>query len=112
MRRAGALATGPVAVAAALVALGCGHTETHRVAFQPARPPTSDVAVFVERVPERTYTEVGLVQVIAFGTEAEPPAVMAGLVREARRMGCDAIVGARLDQAGGMTHAIGVCAIW
>ena len=98
-----------VAISALLVP-ACGAVDTHRVAFSPARPPTTAVQL-LEGNPTRPFTETGIVQAIGHGT-ADRADVKRALAGEARRMGCDAVVRLRVDEGAAMAHAIGVCAVW
>ena len=94
----------------ALLVSACGAVDAHRVAFSPARPPTTSVEL-VEGTPTRQFTETGIVQAIGHGT-ANREDVTKALAQEARRMGCDAVVRLRVDEGAAMAHAIGVCAVW
>jgi hypothetical protein len=92
---------------------GCGQTETHQVAFRtPMRPATSEVALFIESVPARPYAEMGLLQAIGYGTEAEVPHVMRAIERDAKRMGCDAVAMLRTQAGMGVLHGVGVCVVY
>jgi len=103
-----------LAAIAALALVACGHIETHEVVL---RADTSGAAkdpdVYLEgRAPPRAFYEVALLQVVGFGSNANPDDVVLGLVARGRLIGCDAIVRARVDQGSSRASGFGVCVRW
>jgi hypothetical protein len=96
----------------ALMLIGCGHIETYHSLFRAPLPPTKDVQIFLEEAPPKTFSEVGLVQVVGHGNKADRTNVIEAVRQEAQRMGCDAVVKTRFNEGGTMSHAIGVCVVW
>lgn len=97
---------------ATLSLVGCGHVETYHSLFRAPLPPTKEVQIFLEEVPTKTFSEVGLVQVVGHGNKADRTTVIDAVRHEAQRMGCDAVVKTRFNEGGTMSHAIGVCVVW
>lgn len=100
------------ALALAFAAAGCGTVEARTVAFRTPSPPTSRVDLYVGKVPDRPYYEVGLVQAVGTGMSADEASVLHALRERATRMGCDAVVRVGVENGQTAAHAIGVCARW
>lgn len=100
------------ALALALAAAGCGTVEARTVAFRAPGPPTGRVDLYVGKVPDRPYYEVGLVQAVGTGMSADEASVLHALRERATRMGCDAVVRVGVELGQTAAHAIGVCARW
>ena len=98
---------------AALLLGGCSHTETHRVWFagEPSGP-SAGAELHLDAVPSRPFVELGLVQALGYGEDANPKAVLDALRREGTRLGCGAVVRVRQAQGATMAQAIGVCVRW
>ena len=112
MRRALAAITALAAATAVATAGGCGHTEAHAVLFRPEARAAGAAELFVASLPDRPYAELGLVQAMGFGADAESGAVLRALQKEGRRRGCDGVVNIRLSSGSTGYHAIGVCVAW
>jgi hypothetical protein len=104
----------PLSLLAAATALlsGCGHVDTHRVMFRGAPAGDHAAELYVERLPERPYAEIGLVQAIGWGNQSDISSMLTALQKEGRANGCDALVNARLSSGGTGAHAVAVCAVW
>jgi hypothetical protein len=96
----------------ALAGVGCGNVEARTVAFRTPGPPTSRADLYVGKVPDRPYYEIGLVQAVGTGMGADEASVLHALRVRARRMGCDAVVRVGVERGQTAAHAIGVCARW
>jgi hypothetical protein len=95
-------------LAACLVA--CGHSELHEVVFRTAPRTGQPVEVYmVGQQAPRPFDELGLLQVVSTGDQAEAPTVLAVLSKRAAELGCDALVRVRLDVGLTATHGYGVC---
>ncbi len=103
-----------VAVVATFSLVGCGHVETHDVLLRaPVAPATKDPDLYIEgRGPTRSFYEVALLQVVGFGSRANPDDVTGALVARAKFLGCDAIVRAHVDQGYARANGFGVCVRW
>jgi hypothetical protein len=96
----------------ALLAAGCGHTETHLAmlrAPQPRTGQTVELYVADQPAPTRPYYEIALVQAIGYGTDATPEQVTRALTERAGTIGCDAVVRTFVDLGYSRAHAAGVC---
>ncbi len=101
--------------AAGLAALlsGCGHVETHAVLLRQQGPPTPGAQVyFADQQPPRPFFEVGLVQAIGYGDDANLEDVAHGLAKRAASLGCDAVVRVHVDLGWARAHGYGVCVRW
>ena len=102
------------AIAFAIATSACGHLETHDVLL---RAPTArsdvaprDVEIYFEgRWPERAFYEVALIQIVGFGTNANPEDVTQAMAARGRPLGCDAVVRVRVDQGYARANGFGVC---
>jgi hypothetical protein len=105
MRRVLALAVASTALVA------CGHTEVHSFLLRPAEAQTSrEPEIYFEgRGPQRAVYEIALLQVLGFGSDADPDDVAAALASRGKALGCDAIVRVRIDQGAMRMHGFGVC---
>ena len=101
---------------ALLLASGCRHLETHYAALAgPGSPPQGPAAateLHLDRLPTRTFRELGLVQAIGYGSDGDEVHVLAALRDEGQRRGCEAVVRVHVDRGQGACHAIGVCVQW
>lgn len=89
-----------VAFATTLAGLGCGHVESHGVAFDPSTQSSSDVAVFASSQPQAGQ-EVGTI--VVKGREGSSVNALYGeLKRQTRELGGNAVFvesrGARNDE--------------
>ncbi|HEU4409009.1 MAG TPA: hypothetical protein VFS43_27360 [Polyangiaceae bacterium] len=100
------------ALVLALAGVGCGSVEARTVAFRAPGAPTGRADLYVGKVPERAYYEVGLVQAVGTGTGADEASVLHALRLRAQRMGCDAVVRVGVELGQTAAHAIGVCVRW
>lgn len=100
-----------VAACAALLA-GCGHVESHHVAFRPLGAARAGTELHIGVLPSRPFDEVGLVQSVGYGSSSDEGVVLGALRREGQQRGCDAVVKVRVDRGSAATHALGVCAVW
>ncbi|MFO0675639.1 MAG: hypothetical protein U0169_03835 [Polyangiaceae bacterium] len=107
------LAAGALAVASACLT-ACGHTEVYEAMVRTRGVPTGRaVEVYMgPGVPPRPYDDVAIVQAIGYGNEANLEDVVHALSERSGRLGCDAVVGVRVDFGVTMAHATGVCAKW
>lgn len=100
-------------VAAALALTGCGHVESRSIPFGRLDPrPAAAAEVYADRGPGQPYEELGLVQAVGTGSQANKQAVLRALRAQGRHMGCDAIVNANAQTGELSSHAIGVCVRW
>jgi hypothetical protein len=109
------LALSVIALAAALAVTGCGHVEVHEALLRdPLPPPGHPVELYVldQKIPERPFAEIALVQAIGFGGEARPEDVVQALVERSAQLGCDAVLRTVIDQGYARAHASGVCVRW
>lgn len=108
-----ALAWGLAALAGAALS-GCGHTEVHHVSFQGegGSGPAESTELYLDSVPTRSFTAVGLVQVIGYGDDAREATVLAALRAAGRQRGCEALARVRYSQGATAGHAVGVCVVW
>lgn len=99
----------------ALLAVGCGHIDTHQAMLRPAEPPSGkpvELYMAEQTLPARPYYEIALVQAVGFGNDAHPEDVANALVEKASRLGCDAVLRTFIDQGYSRAHASGVCVKW
>ena len=108
MMRALAIAVGFSAL------VGCGHVETHDVLLRaPVAAASRDPDLYVEgHGPARPFYEVALLQVVGFGSHANPDDITTALLARARFLGCDAVVRAHVDQGYARANGFGVCVRW
>ena len=107
-----ALTLAPAPVLAALLAVGCGHSETHVAALRKPGPPVQHPVEFylAEKLPpQRPMLDIALVQAVGFGSESNAEDVVASLTRRAAGLGCDAVVRVYVDVGYSRAHAAGVC---
>jgi hypothetical protein len=99
-----------VLAAALLAPLACGHSELHEVVFRTAPRSARPVEVYmVGQQPTRPFDELGLLQIVSTGNQAEAPAVLAALSHRAAELGCDALVRVRVDVGFTAANGYGVC---
>jgi len=104
-----------VAAATALLAgllAGCGHTETHVAMLRAPEPRTAhNVELYIadQAAPARPFYDIGIVQAIGFGNDANPEDVTRALTDKAATLGCDAVVRVFIDTGYSRAHAAGVC---
>lgn len=106
----------PVTLLLVTLALGTsvsacgGHTEFHQAMLRTAPPSSQPALVYVEgQMPPGDYYELGLVQAIGFGSEANPEELVRTLTKEGAALGCQAIVRVGIDTGYMRGHASGVC---
>lgn len=91
---------------------GCGFTEVHEALLRPPAP-ISQVEVYVGgQNPQRPFYEVGLLQAVGHGTDANAQHITKALAARASRVGCDAVVRVHVDQGYTMANVVGVCVRW
>ncbi|MEO6418874.1 MAG: hypothetical protein ABIP39_05675 [Polyangiaceae bacterium] len=96
-----------------LLLVGCGFTEVHEVLLRPPVPASQAVEVYVGgQNPQRPFYEVGLLQVVGHGSNANGRDVTKALANRASRVGCDALVRVHVDQGYTMANVVGVCVRW
>jgi hypothetical protein len=91
---------------------GCGHTETHVAMLRApeARTPHNvELYIADQAAPARPFYDIGIVQAIGFGSEANPEDVTRALTDKAATLGCDAVVRVFIDTGYSRAHAAGVC---
>ncbi|MBL8716502.1 MAG: hypothetical protein JNL79_10935 [Myxococcales bacterium] len=96
-----------------LVLSGCGTTHTYRVLTGAARPAfDGPVRVVLEPdLPPAGFQEIAIIEAKCAGTHADLEHVVAGLQREAARLGCTIVVRVRIDQGASLATGTGVCGI-
>ena len=97
-----------------LVALGCGHVDLHEVVLRNVQSASShaiEVYMAGQKLP-RPIDEIAMIQGIGYGTDAEPEDVIRAMANRASTLGCDALVGTRIDQGATACAGFGVCAKW
>jgi hypothetical protein len=84
-----------IAGASALFLACAGRPHVRSVPFGsfPSQPPDHEVSLYSTKMPECPYEEVGLVSGERRGLGASDEQVLAAVIRQARKMGGDAIVG-------------------
>ena len=88
----------------------CGYSELHEVVFRTAPRTGRPVEVYMVGQPApRPFDELGLLQIVSTGNQAEPVTVVAALSSRAQALGCDALVRVRVDVGMTATHGYGVC---
>jgi uncharacterized protein YbjQ (UPF0145 family) len=95
-----------------MVVSGCGYHEAHHVNFGAPRGVSGEPEILVDALPDRRFSELGLVEAMGQGTEATRARVLRVLQAEAKAQGCDAVAKVRVTTGQTMTHAIGVCVAW
>ena len=93
---------------------GCGFTEVHEVLLRPSAPPAAQgVEVYVGgQNPQRPFYEVGLLQAVGHGSDANAEHITKTLALRAASVGCDAVVRVHVDQGYSMANVVGVCVRW
>lgn len=93
---------------------GCaGMSETHQIVLRPLTAPSHEIRVYAEaQHVDRPVDDVALVQVFAWGTDAEPAAIFSRLALRGAELGCDAVVHARVDRGRTQSVGSGVCVKW
>jgi hypothetical protein len=102
-------------LAAVVLLVGCGHTETHQAMLRNAQAPTGkpvELYMADQPTPARPFYEIALVQAIGFGSDAHPEDVARALTEKAGLLGCDAVVRTFIDIGYSRAHAAGVCVKW
>lgn len=96
---------------AALLASACGSTTTHSVITgSPGSPHAGDVQILMgDDPPPAGLTEVGIVQAIGNGTNADLEHVIAGLKVKARELGCTVVAKVKVDQGASTASGTGIC---
>jgi hypothetical protein len=91
----------------ALLLTACGGTQTSLVVTgRPSASYTGQVAVIMDGATlPSNFEEVGIVQAIGHGDEADMPHVIEGLRQKAASLGCDTVIRVKVDQ--GVTIASG-----
>jgi hypothetical protein len=90
--------------------VGCGQSELHEVVFRTAPRTGRPVEVYmVGQQATRPFDELGLLQVVSTGNQADAPAVIAALSKRASELGCDALVRVRVDVGFTAAQGYGVC---
>ncbi len=95
-----------------LLAVACGHTETHHALFRaPGAKGSGPVELYLaaQASPKRPYYEIALVQAVGFGTEGNAEEVVRALTGKAAELGCDAVIRVYVDVGYSRAHAAGVC---
>jgi hypothetical protein len=102
-----------VLFALAAAALGCVTLKAeHVLTGKPRAPYSGEVRVMVEGSPVALpYEEVAIVNATGSATEATLPAVLGALQKEARKVGCNAVIHVRYDRGSSGASATGV-AVW
>lgn len=98
-------------LAALLVVAGCGHTDTYAALLREPPPAHGqDVELYMADGPQpnRPYEDVGLVQAVGYGSDAEPEDVARALVQKAAELGCDAVVKVVIDVGYARANAVGL----
>ena len=97
-----------------LALAGCGFTEVHEVLLRPPGPPAAEgVEVYVAgQNPQRPFYEVGLLQAVGHGSDANGEHITKALALRAARVGCDAVIRVHVDQGYSMANVVGVCVRW
>jgi hypothetical protein len=106
------LVTAVALAATLLVFAGCGHTETHVAmlrAPEARTPHTVELYIADQAAPARPFYDIGIVQAIGFGADANPEDVTRALTDKAATLGCDAVVRVFIDSGYSRAHAAGVC---
>jgi hypothetical protein len=91
---------------------GCGHTETHTAILRAPEPATGrpvELYVADQAAPARPFYDLGFVQAIGFGSDANGEDVTRALTDKASQLGCDAVVRVFIDIGYSRAHASGVC---
>ncbi len=104
-----------VAIAIALFAIGCGHTETHQAMLRQAQVPTGrpvELYMADQPTPDRPFYELAIVQAVGFGSDAHPEDVAKALTTKAGTLGCDAVLRTSIDVGYSRAHAAGICVKW
>jgi hypothetical protein len=94
-----------------LLLIACGTTTTHAVLTgTPGAPRGGDVQIVMgDGAPPAGLTEVGIVQAVGHGTNADLEHVMAGLKEKALSLGCTVIAKVKIDQGAETASGTGVC---
>jgi len=94
-----------------LLLIACGTTTTHSVLTgAPGRPHGGDVRIVMgEEAPPPGLVEVGIVQAVGHGTNADLEHVVAGLKEKAQELGCTVVAKVKVDQGASTASGTGVC---
>ena len=97
-----------------LALAGCGFTEVHEVLLRPSAPPAAQgVEVYVGgQNPQRPFYEVGLLQAVGHGSDANAEHITKAIALRAASVGCDAVVRVHVDQGYTMANVVGICVRW
>ncbi len=97
--------------AVALLLGACGTTTTNAVLTgSPGAAHGGDVKIVMgDEPPPVGLTEVGLVQAIGNGTNADLEHVIEGIKVKARELGCTVVAKVKVDQGGTVASGTGVC---
>jgi hypothetical protein len=114
MIRARSKAAPTAALVASIALAGCGHVETHDIVLRaPDAASPRDPDLYIEgRGPARAFYEAALIQVVGFGSDANPDDVTLGLLARGRALGCDALVRMHIDQGAARASGFAVCVRW
>src|SRR5204863_1903224 len=93
-----------------LLLIACGTTTTHSVLTgTPGAPRSGEIRIVMgDEAPPAGLTEVGIVQAIGHGTNADLEHVMAGLKEQALSLGCTVIAKVKIDQGASEASGSGV----
>jgi len=98
-----------VAVGVLVAACG-GHVDSHQALLRTAPPFERPAFVYVEgQMPPGEFYELGLVQTIGFGSDADAEELVRVLAHDAAEAGCQAVVRVAIDMGTTRAHASGVC---
>ena len=91
--------------------VACGTTTTHAVLTGvPGAPRGGEVQVIMgDAPPPADLKEVGIVQAVGHGTEADLEHVMMGLKEKALSLGCTVIAKVKIDQGASTASGTGLC---
>ncbi len=109
---------GPWVLFAAAGAVGCGHLELHEMRLRapgayPSPSANAPAPLYVEQErPSRPFYDVALLQVVGYGADADADPIARALSSRATALGCDAVVGVRVDRGWTRAHGFGVCVRW
>jgi len=94
-----------------LLLIACGTTTTHSVlTAAPGAPRLGEVQILMgDDAPPPGLTEVGIVQAIGHGTNADLEHVVSGLKEKARELGCTVVAKVKVDQGSSTASGTGIC---
>ncbi len=94
-----------------VMCLGCGTTKMHRVITGTPGPAHSGpVLVVMQGMRSPPYEEIAIVQAVGQGSHADLEHVVAGMKKEAQKLGCTALINVKVDQGSGTASGTGICA--